>query len=397
MEKQILFVDDEIDVLQGLKRMLRGMRSEWSMNFVSSGEEALNLMADVAIDVIVSDLRMPGMDGIELLSKIRKKYPNCIRIVLSGQSKLETVMHLVGMAHQYLSKPCDAELLKSTVHRSCTLREAISNKSIMNIIANIDNVPSLPSIYTELIEELQSENTSMKNVGDIVSRDIGMTAKILKLVNSSYFGLPRHVASPTDAAILLGVETITSLVLSVHAFSQFDVKKTVGFSIDNVIFHSLEIARLANKIAIKEQISKSDRDHALLGGLLHDCGKLILAANMNDDYISTLELMNSEHIGLAEAENKVFGTTHAEVGGALLGIWGLPDPVVEAVTFHHTPELAPHSEFSPLMAVHVANCLFHKKNNWKNLNNKSNINLDCLTQLKMIDRIPTWQALVNLF
>ncbi len=395
MKKQILFVDDEIDVLQGLRRMLRGMRNEWSMSFASSGEEALNLMADVAIDVIVSDLRMPGMDGIELLGKIREKHPDCVRIVLSGQSKMETVMHLLGIAHQYLSKPCDAELLKSTVNRSCTLREAVSNKSIVKIIAKIDTVPSLPSVYTELIAELQSENSSMKKVGDIVSRDVGMTAQILKLANSSYFGLPRHVSSPTDATILLGVETITSLVLSVHTFSQFDIKKTLGLSIDDVTFHSLEIGRLANKIAVKEKINKSGRDHALLGGLLHDCGKLVLAANMSDDYISTLEIMNSENIGFTEAENKVFGTTHAEVGGALLGIWGLPDPVVEAVTFHHTPELAIHNDFSPLMAVHVANCLFHKKNNRNKLNENSNINLDCLTQLKMKNRIPNWQALLN--
>ncbi len=226
MKKQILFVDDEIDLLQGLRRMLRGMRNVWSMSFASSGEEALNLMADIDIDVIVSDLQMPGMDGIELLRTIREQHPNCIRIVLSGQSNIETVMHLVGIAHQYLSKPCDTELLKSTIKRSCTLREAVTNKSIMNIIANIDTVPSLPSVYTELIEELQSENSSMVKIGDIVSRDVGMTAKILKLVNSSYFGLPRHVSSPTDATILLGVETITSLVLSAHVFSQFDLKKT---------------------------------------------------------------------------------------------------------------------------------------------------------------------------
>ena len=395
MEKQILFVDDEIDLLQGLRRMLRGMRNVWSMSFASSGEEALNLMADIDIDVIVSDLQMPGMDGSELLRTIREQHPNCIRIVLSGQSNIETVMHLVGIAHQYLSKPCDTELLKSTIKRSCTLREAVTNKTIMNIIANIDTVPSLPSVYTELIEELQSENSSMVKIGNIVSRDVGMTAKILKLVNSSYFGLPRHVSSPTDATILLGVETITSLVLSAHVFSQFDLKKTKGLSIDSVIFHSLEIGRLANKIAVKEQINKSDRDHSLLGGLLHDCGKLILAANLSDDYISALEIMNSENIRFTEAENKVFGTTHAEVGGALLGIWGLPDPVVEAVTFHHTPELAIHNEFSPLMAVHVANCLFHKKNNGKKLNENSNINLDCLTQLKMKNRIPNWQALLN--
>ena len=115
MEKQILFVDDEIDVLLGLRRMLRGMRNVWSMGFASSGKEALNLIAEIDIDVIVSDLRMPGMDGMELLRIIREKHPNCIRIVLSGQSSMENIMHLVGTAHQYLSKPCDAELLISTL------------------------------------------------------------------------------------------------------------------------------------------------------------------------------------------------------------------------------------------------------------------------------------------
>ena len=394
MKKQVLFVDDEIDILQGLRRMLRGIRHEWNMHFANSGVEALILMDEFPIDVVVSDLRMPEMDGIELLNKIRYIHPDCVRIVLSGQSKQEDVMHLIGTAHQYLSKPCDAETLKSTVNRSCLLREVITDKTIMNIIAQIDSVPSLPSTYSELIAEMQSDDTSTKKIGDIISRDVGMTAKILKLVNSSYFGLPRHVASPTDATLLLGIETISSLVLCAQAFSQFDKSKIKGFSLDSVIIHSLETGTLASKIAQKEQVDKPKRDHALLGGLLHDCGKLVLAANLSDQYISVVQLMNSEGISFVEAEQKVFGTTHAEVGGALLGIWGLPDPVVEAVAFHHTPELAPQNEFSPLIAVHIANCLNHN-NNGESPNSNSHINMECITRLQKQDRIPIWQALVN--
>jgi HD-like signal output (HDOD) protein len=393
MKTRILFVDDEEHVLKGLQRMLFDMDNEWSMRFVTSGEEALKILDTDSFDVAVCDLRMPGMTGEQLLRAIQERHPEIIRFVLSGQSKQEDIIRMVGPAHQYLSKPCDAEELKATVARSCALRGVVATEAINRIVSQIESLPSLPSMYFELTKELQSAVASIRRVGDIISRDVGMTAKILKLVNSSYFGLPRHVDTPASAAMLLGLDTIIALVFSVQAFSQFGQNKVKAFSIDDFTWHSIEIGTLAKAIATEEKWEKQQIDHSHLAGLLHDCGKLLLATTLSEQYESALGLMAKEGIGLTEAERKTFGATHAEVGAALLGIWGLPDPIIEAVALHHTPNSTLDYRFGPLTAVHAANGLNHENGEIKKSDSSSNLDLDYLTQLHAIDRLSAWREL----
>jgi len=113
-KKRVLFVDDEPRILDGRRRMLRSMRHEWKMSFAETGQEALAILANQPFDVVVVDMRMPGMDGVQLLSEVRKRH-QIIRIVLSGTADREAILRAVGLAHQYLSKPCDAETLKSVL------------------------------------------------------------------------------------------------------------------------------------------------------------------------------------------------------------------------------------------------------------------------------------------
>ena len=124
---RVLFVDDEPRVLGGLRRMLRPMRHEWQMEFAQGGPEALDALAEQSFDVIISDMRMPGMDGGELLTEVMRRYPETVRIMLSGQSNKETVLRSVGPTHQYLAKPCDPELLKRVIARAYALRHASPN------------------------------------------------------------------------------------------------------------------------------------------------------------------------------------------------------------------------------------------------------------------------------
>src|SRR5919109_3195906 len=123
--KQILFVDDEVKVLQGLGRMLRGMRHEWDMTFVDDPRQAVELLPQKSFDAIVVDMRMPQMDGAELLAKAKELKPGMARIVLSGHAERESALRSVGLAHQFLSKPCDADTLRTTVSRACELRKAL--------------------------------------------------------------------------------------------------------------------------------------------------------------------------------------------------------------------------------------------------------------------------------
>ena len=185
MKKQLLFVDDESKILDGLRRMLRPMRDEWDMSFAESGKEALELMEKEHFDVIVSDMRMPGMDGAELLEKVRKGHPDVVRIVLSGHSEMEAVVKTLGSVHQYLSKPCEASKLKEVISRALLLRNILANDQLMKTITRMTSMPSLPQLYVNLNKELKCTEVNMNRVSKIIENDVGMTAKILQLISSS--------------------------------------------------------------------------------------------------------------------------------------------------------------------------------------------------------------------
>jgi HD-like signal output (HDOD) protein len=393
MKKRILFVDDEPNVLGGLQRMLRSMRHEWEMAFAAGGKEALDVLARESFDVVVTDMRMPGMDGADLLAKVMSRYPKTVRIILSGHSDREVIMKSIGPAQQYLSKPCDAEILKSTVVRACALRDLLANETLKGLASQMHSLPSLPSLYVELMTELQSPDSSITRVGEIISQDVGMTAKILQLVNPTFFGVRDHISSPAEAARLLGLDTIRALVLSVHVFSELDQIRVPGFSPDALWPHSFGVGNISQRISRTENQEHRVADESLMAGLLHDSGKLVLASNVPDQYAQALTLARSKNVPELKAEQEIFGTTHAEVGGYLLGLWGLPDSIVGAVAFHHCPSKWLGQVFSPLTAVHVANVLERELRDSGADVGMPVIDYNYLSKLGLADRPPAWRDL----
>ncbi len=390
IKRRILFVDDEQDVLDGLRRMLRGMRREWEINFALSGKKALEILSTTPVDVVVSDMRMPGMDGAQLLSEVLKRHPNVVRIVLSGHSEREMVMKSVGPAHQYLAKPCDAETLKSVVGRACALRDLLAEGALKKVVSQLESLPSFPELYFELIEELKSPESSMDRVGKIISKDMAMTAKILQLVNSAFFGIPQHVSNPAHAAKLIGLDIIRALVLSMRVFSHFEKIPMIGLQISELWDHSAVSAVCAKEIAIAETQDKKVVDDAFISGMLHDIGILILSANFPGKYKEAIELTNKGNIPFFEAEIQVFGASHAEVGGYLLALWGLPNVIAEAVFFHHKPEKCHFNQFTPLTAVHVASALEAKNRRLETMKSLTEISDGYLKTIGMADRLPKW-------
>ena len=290
MKVNILFVDDEPLVLQGLQRVLRRLRDEWDIAFAHSGPEALEKLSREPFDVIVSDMRMPGMDGGQLLAEVKERYPHMVRIILSGQSERGMVMKTIKPAHQYLAKPCDDATLKACLGRARLLRGMMADESLRGLISQIDTLPSLPALYMAIVKELEKDCASIKTIGGIISQDIGMTAKILQLVNSAFFGFRRHIASPAEAVELLGLETIKVLVLSVEIFSQLDQEKIPAFSVKSLWDHSLATGVYARTIAVQEKVEHALVEDSFMAGVLHDAGKLVLAANLPDRYQGVLTL-----------------------------------------------------------------------------------------------------------
>ncbi len=395
MKRRILFVDDEPMVLMGLQRTLRKMRQDWDMTFVSSGREALDVLDKKPMDVIVSDLRMPEMDGGRLLAEVKKLHPQIVRIILSGQLDQEMTLKSVQLAHQSLSKPCDAKVLKQTLGKLFALRDFLSDKSIKSIIAQIDSLPSLPSIYTEIVSEMQSDDPAIEKVGQIISKDLSMTAKILQMVNSAFFGLFQKISSPEQAVKMLGLETIKALVLSVKIFSEFNQNSYSWFKIGDLFNPSLAVSAYASTILKKENQDLALINNAMMAGLLHDLGKLILATNFEKSYREVLAAEQGTGKNLLDLEYDVFGTSHAEIGAYLMGLWRFEKTIIEAIAFHHLPVKSMTQNLGLLTAVHVANALNHEAQSPSGENIESHYDIEYLDKLDIRDRIPQWRQICD--
>jgi len=390
--KTILFVDDEPKVLQGLQRQLRSMRNEWDMNFLEGGQKALDFMAAHPVDIVVSDMMMPGMDGSELLTEVVKRHPQTVRIILSGHAEREAVLRLVGPAHQYLSKPCDADELRRAITSAFALRDLLGNERLKQLTTRIKNLPILPALQKELTEELRQDSPSIERIGEIISHDIGMTAKILQLVNSAFFGLAQPVSSATEASLYLGLNTIRSLVLSVGVFSQYDQKICKSFSLDALANHSWTTGVLARNVAKLERKDSKMLEQCFLAGLLHDVGQLVLAFGLPGEYSEVIAKSAKENLPVWQVEQEFFGATHADVGAYLLALWGLPNPIIEAVALHHHPSQCQATFFSPVIAVHVADVLVHEFSGTNTEIPLPQLDVVHLTRLGLAGRIETWRA-----
>lgn len=386
---RVLFVDDEPNILSGIRRMLRSMRNDWEMDFVGSGAEAIAKIETAPCDVIVSDMCMPGMDGAQLLSTVKEKLPGAIRIALSGQTDQSMIYRCIQNAHQYLAKPCDAGVLVETVRRACMLRELLEDEKLATRVKEMSSIPSLPEQYERIMEELQSEDSSLQKIGEIVESDIAMTAKILQLVNSAFFGLTQHVATPAQASMLLGVDVIRTLVLTSGVFSQFDESISAKMDLQSIWSRSAQVGTLAKAIAMEETADKLTADYAFMAGMLMDVGLFVLASNMTDEVFDEWQAAKQSGEPDWKVERDVFGQSHMEVGAYLVGLWGLPNPIVESVAYHHTPSAYSCDEFSPLIAVHAALAIVENNGS----DSMHGLDTEFLEILKLTDRIETWRKL----
>lgn len=392
-KQRILFVDDEQQVLDGLRRSLYRMREQWDMVFAPGGNEALEYMRQMPADVVVSDMRMPGMNGAELLDAIQREYPDTVRIVLSGYSGKELLLRSATAAHQILAKPCDPEMLLAAIKRSIRLRGMLNSPAILRVVDRLESVPVLPSVYHDLMDAIGREKIPMSEVGSILRRDVGLTSKVLQIVNSPFFGLRREIDDPSEAVVYLGLETVRAIVLRLGAFSLFDPSHLAEFDIEAIEGHSLRVGTGARRICSRLGLSQAAQGHAFAAGLLHSVGILILAKEMSADLRQVFLMARESGCSLEDAEVDVFGTTHMQLGGYLLGLWGLPDAVIEAVMFHTNPEEASEPGPSPLTGVHIANALDHehhpREGAWL-----PSLQMSYVERLNLAEHIPVWRTIV---
>ena len=351
--KRILFVDDEPLILEGLQNLLRKNRRKWDMNFAVGGEAALALLQTRSFDVLVSDMRMPGVDGAQLLRYAKDHHPKTVRIILSGHMELKMALQAVPVAHQFLSKPCDALELENVVERACGVQALLNDDtgSLRQAIGRIDRLPSVPRTYHALMQAFAEDQAGIDDIAQLLKQDMAISAKLLQVVNSAFFRLARRITSIEEAVRYLGFVMVRNLVLTVEVFQS--VQSLPGLSMEALQEHALRVAALARSLCS----DKAQADDAFMAGLLHDIGYLIMATEMPDRLEQAQELAAQEQIPPYQAEYRLLGVSHAEIGAYLLGLWGLPYPIIEAVANHHQPQRVPQRDFDVLAAVYLANLL----------------------------------------
>jgi HD-like signal output (HDOD) protein/CheY-like chemotaxis protein len=394
-KKRILFVDDEPYALGGLEGLLRKQRKIWEMSFASSGEEALRILANSAdFDVVVSDMRMPAMSGGELLRFVQREHPSAVRIVLSGQTEQAVARRMVHVAHQFLAKPCDGRQLQETIERACNLQAFLGQPTLRQVAGQIGQLPVAPAVYAKLVETLENAQASLTDTAAIIETDMGTTTKILQLVNSSFFGSPRRVTDIRKALSYLGLDMLKALILAGEMKSSYEgTAPPPGFDLDLVQEHGLQSARLARRLLSDESAAQD----AFSAATLQDVGSLVLCARMPSVFLEIVEEARKTGASLPVIEKRRLGVTHAEIGAYLLGIWGLPYSVVEAVAYHHEPQRARSTSLDVVSAVHISSALVSEQLAHPSDRHLTAVQLDeaYLAGLGLLPRLDGWRRLAR--
>lgn len=389
--KRVVFVDDEGSILDALSDAMRPHRRRWAMRFVASGEAALAAIEQSPCDIVISDLRMPGLDGAALLERIRECSPTTIRIVLSGHADPHMVARASSVAHQMLSKPCETDQLVATIDRASQLTDTIARVELRRATVGMSVLPSTPHLYGRLSQALSSADASIRDIGRIVEQDMAVSAKILQLANSAYFGRHQPVGAVSEAVTYLGLDTVRALVMQVAAFHQVSGERpSEQFAIERLQTHSWRVANLARQLVDDPSL----RSAAFTAGLLHDVGLLVLATHEPLTLSQILVAVREQQRPLFPVERELCGVTHAEIGAHLLALWGLPIDITSAIA---AQESAPVGQ-TPLDvagATYLANALIEETEANSSLAAAAAgpTNFECLEALGLGGELTRWRRL----
>jgi HD-like signal output (HDOD) protein/ActR/RegA family two-component response regulator len=392
--KHILFVDDEPLVLRGLRRAFDDLDESWTVECASSGDEALQKLAAGPCDVLVTDMRMPGMNGAQLLAIVARRHAPVVRIVLSGQADHEMLVQCVSTAHHYFSKPCDPEQLRATVENLYALSKRAGQSSGCLQANRLPLLPSQPQVYRRLVDAIHQGKIDLETLGGLIEADQGLTAKVLKLSNSAYFGFGHTVSSAGAAIGLLGVELVKALVLSAEVFDFCQHPGRAGLCVERLWARAQALGVAARAIARAENLPREIQESAFTAGLLHNCGLLVLAANLPGPLSSAIARARQQQLPLEECERLAFGTTYGEVSAYVLGLWELPGAIIEAVGGHHAGPAGDGLELTLPALLHVAHVLVGERQPAVDGVPNALLNLPPASRLALEDHLPRWRTLL---
>lgn len=235
------------------------------------------------------------------------------------------------------------------------MNEAVKSKKIERVLRSVDRLPTLPTIYTKLTRLLRSPNATVREIGSIIAEDQAIAVKVLKLVNSAFYGLPQKIGSLKHAIVILGLNQIKNLVLATSTLKMFQELKTAhSFDMQKFWEHSIGCAVAAKVLAETAYLKNPDDDFA--GGLLHDIGKLIHALYLNEEFSAVVADVEESGVPMIESEQRILGYDHTYTGRELAIKWSLSQGTIDMIAHHHLSD--PSAELTKEIAtVHIGNIL----------------------------------------
>ncbi len=367
MDRRILFVSNEAAILKEVNTLFVG--EAYQLHLASSGGQAIEFMAAIPIDMVITDMRLSDMDGYQLLKKLKEKFPRAMRLIIANQNEERLVLKAIeaGLARTYILKPWDGNYFKNIVSKMFEIKELLESNDLVNIMHLQDKLPTMPTLYTELSNAIESD-ANMEEVARIIEKDQSTAARVLHIANTAFFGA--RTGNIKQATMYLGFSNLKNIVLSSVLFEQEENKfKSKYISMEMFWKHASQCNKLVNKIYARV-LGRRVKDVGASAGLLHDIGKILLVKNFPTEYIDVVNEVAELEESFENSEKRKFNVTHMEVGGFLLNWWGLPHAIVEAALFHHDPlsEMVINKEL--VCVVHLAD---HYA--WKQLSKITNVEI----------------------
>jgi putative nucleotidyltransferase with HDIG domain len=346
---RILFVDDDPQLLAGLGKALRRHRDRWTMVFAGSGAEALDEVHRAGFDVVVSDMRMPGMDGAALLTRIRAHDPTTIRMILSGFADRTAISRARPVAHQFFEKPCDLGELARAIDRACELRALLGGAGLRALIGRLGALPPAPAIYDELTGLLGQAELGVSAMAELIERDAALHARVREVLDAGLAAPTEPRGAIADTVAQVGGELVAALVVAAHALELAGERAQPGRPLAELVAHSLAVACAARALA-----PPAVADDAFVAGLVHDVGRIVIATGLVDADREIARQLAVPGASSVAVERAVLGATHAELGAYMLGQWGFALPIIDAVAHHHDPAAPTTPVLSALRDAHAA-------------------------------------------
>jgi HD-like signal output (HDOD) protein len=367
----------------------------WTVTRFDSPIEAGAALSDESFDVVVSLAGMPTEEGITFLVQTRDVAPEAVRLLVTADPGMRATVSLNRVAHEHLVGPITVDQLEDVFARTVAMHQHLSSVRLRSAMAKVQSLPAFPRLYNQIVEELERSEGDLSRIARVVMQDPGLTARVLQLVNSPFYGLRRQVHDTAQAVGLLGIQNLLSMVLATEVFTDFD-SAGARLNVNKMWTHAATTALWAKRIVEFEGRTLEEANLAFVAGILHDSGRMILGSNFPVEHANVVGQLETEaNPDIISIERSVLGASHAEAGAYLLDTWELPTLIVEAVAYHHEPSRSDVVRFTPLTAVHVAE-VFQQEVGADGVERDIELDMVHLDKLGLSGRVDQWRVACGL-